>query len=112
MKVHRAVGLLMLLVACGVTGCQPKALSDGAASSAGGSGASASGSAADALARLTVRPAGSMATYDRIKDFGPAWTDNTTAPGGHNHCDTRVISMLRAVMELFSQRTWGVVGCA
>jgi hypothetical protein len=21
--------------------------------------------------------------------FGPAWTDNTTAPGGHNGCDTR-----------------------
>jgi hypothetical protein len=21
--------------------------------------------------------------------FGPAWTDNTTAPGGHNSCDTR-----------------------
>jgi hypothetical protein len=21
--------------------------------------------------------------------FGPAWTDSTTAPGGHNGCDTR-----------------------
>ncbi|WP_240167893.1 HNH endonuclease family protein [Streptomyces noursei] len=33
--------------------------------------------------------AASKAGYDRVKNFGAAWTDNTSAPGGHNHCDTR-----------------------
>jgi hypothetical protein len=42
---------------------------------------------------LTVRP--HHPGYERgcahgqACSFGPAWTDNTTAPGGHNSCDTR-----------------------
>lgn len=47
------------------------------------------GSAAGALGRLTVRQDGPIAGYDRVKQFGPAWTDNQAAPGGHNGCDTR-----------------------
>jgi hypothetical protein len=53
-------------------------------------------SSARALAALTVvarRP--HVPGYQRgcapgqACSFGPAWTDNTTAPGGHNGCDTR-----------------------
>jgi Protein of unknown function (DUF1524) len=83
--------VVTVVLACGVlalAGCQPRAISNGSGS-AGGSGAGASGSAAAALAKLRVKADGSMSTYDRIKDFGPAWTDSTGAPGGHNHCDTR-----------------------
>jgi hypothetical protein len=47
-----------------------------------------------------------MTGYDRDK-FGSPWADTDT-----NGCDTRVISMLRIVMGLFSQRMQGVVGCA
>lgn len=89
MKSYRvaAVGAV-LVVACGVTGCQPKSIAGGSGP-APGKGKTASGSAAAALGKLTVRPDGSMSTYNRVKDFGPAWTDSTGAPGGHNHCDTR-----------------------
>ncbi|MEE4543972.1 HNH endonuclease family protein [Streptomyces sp. V4-01] len=75
----------------GVTGCQPKDLSDGAAPSGGAAvdGSGGGGPAAAALAKLTVRPDGSISTYDRVKDFGQAWTDDQSAPGGHNGCQTR-----------------------
>lgn len=61
--------------------------SSGASGSGGGS--TANGSAAlKALDALTVRSKGSMTGYTR-EEFGPAWTDNTDDPDGHNHCDTR-----------------------
>jgi hypothetical protein len=47
----------------------------------------------DALHVLPARP--HRAGYQRgcgrgqACSFGPAWTDDTTAPGGHNGCDTR-----------------------
>jgi hypothetical protein len=47
----------------------------------------------DALRVLPARP--HHAGYQRgcghgqACSFGPAWTDDTTAPGGHNGCDTR-----------------------
>ncbi|WP_329181922.1 HNH endonuclease family protein [Streptomyces sp. NBC_01477] len=82
-----AVSVLIL----GVAGCQPKDVTDGAAPSgqdtAAGSGGG--GSAASELAELKVKPDGSISSYDRVKDFGEAWTDQQGAPGGHNHCETR-----------------------
>src|SRR2546430_2310432 len=42
------------------------------------------GSAATQLSKLKVHTDGSMAAYDRVKDFGPAWADVDK-----NHCDTR-----------------------
>ncbi|WP_274912108.1 HNH endonuclease family protein [Streptomyces sp. WZ-12] len=36
-----------------------------------------------------MKAAASKAGYDHVKNFGAAWTDNTEASGGHNHCDTR-----------------------
>ncbi|MFE3142169.1 hypothetical protein [Streptomyces scopuliridis] len=50
--------------------------------------------------------------YDR-DEFGYAWMDTADGvPLARNGCDTRIISILRAVVELFSQRMQGVVGCA
>jgi hypothetical protein len=42
------------------------------------------GSAATQLSKLKVHADGSMAAYDRVKDFGSAWADVDK-----NHCDTR-----------------------
>jgi len=43
----------------------------------------------DVLAGVTEIPA-RVRGYDYRRDaFGEAWTDDTTAPGGHNGCDTR-----------------------
>ncbi len=47
------------------------------------------------LESVTVRARTKVAGYDRSCSpghgcvFGPAWSDDTTAPGGHNGCDTR-----------------------
>ncbi|MFI0742317.1 HNH endonuclease family protein [Streptomyces sp. NPDC021100] len=47
------------------------------------------GTAMSALTGLPVKRAASKAGYDRVRDFGPPWSDDTSAPGSHNHCDTR-----------------------
>jgi hypothetical protein len=61
---------------------------------------------------LKTKGRGPKTGYDR-DEFGYAWMDSADGvPLARNGCDTRIISMVRAVMELFSQRTWGVVGCA
>ena len=44
--------------------------------------------AAAALSRLPVKGRAPMTGYSR-EQFGPAWTDDVAAPGGHNGCDTR-----------------------
>lgn len=65
------------------------------------------------IEKVATKGRGPKTGYDR-DEFGYAWMDS--APGGipfsRNGCDTRIISMLRAVMDLFSQRMQGVVGCA
>ncbi len=40
------------------------------------------------LSRLPVKGRAAMTGYSRDQ-FGPAWTDDVAAPGGHNGCDTR-----------------------
>jgi len=37
--------------------------------------------------------------YDRAA-FGPAWTDNSSAPGGHNGCDTRNDILRRDLVDV------------
>ncbi|MFF9914480.1 hypothetical protein [Streptomyces sp. NPDC013457] len=64
------------------------------------------GSALAAVDTLTVKGRAPKTGYDREK-FGRAWAD---VDG--NGCGTRVISMVRAVVGLFSQRMQGVVACA
>lgn len=44
--------------------------------------------AAAELSRLPVKGRAPMTGYSRDQ-FGPAWTDDVAAPGGHNGCDTR-----------------------
>ena len=49
----------------------------------------AAGSASGTLAELVVKGKGPMTGYDRVSDFGPAWTDDNDDPLGRNGCDTR-----------------------
>lgn len=48
------------------------------------------GEAQEHLDALTVRPNDNVpAPYNRLEQFGPAWTDDNSAELGHNKCDTR-----------------------
>ncbi|MDX3643134.1 hypothetical protein [Streptomyces sp. MB09-02B] len=91
------------LVLVTATGCEL----DDAGGAAGPQEVPGGGGAAFAAAEgLTVKGRAPKSNYDR-GEFGSPWADTDS-----NSCDTRVISMLRAVMDLFSQRMQGVVGCA
>ena len=65
------------------------------------------------IGKVATKGRGPRTGYER-EAFGYAWMDS--APGGvpfsRNGCDTRIISMVRAVVALFSLRMQGVVGCA
>jgi hypothetical protein len=64
------------------------------------------------ITALTTKGRGPGTGYAR-DEFGSAWLDTADGvPFARNGCDTRIVSMLRAVVELFSQRMWSVVGCA
>lgn len=54
----------------------------------GGRTTAEEGPAAEVLGELDVRPAGSMAGYDR-EQFGQRWSDDVSVAGGRNGCDTR-----------------------
>ncbi|MFJ4409553.1 HNH endonuclease family protein [Streptomyces sp. NPDC088910] len=86
-----------------LAGCQPK--SDSAngkvpSRSAGVARSISSGSALGALAKLAVKPDGPISGYDRIADFGAAWTDGQGASGGHNGCETRDDILRRDLTEV------------
>lgn len=133
-----ALGALTVLA---LTGCDPEQVSSGgggASSSANGGGRSATGFGASPLdnpdgtkpglapltsdadraaarkviEKVATKGRGPKTGYERDK-FGYAWKDSVDGiPLSRNGCDTRIISMLRAVMSLFSQRMQGVVGYA
>lgn len=64
------------------------------------------------IEKVSTKGRGPKTGYERDK-FGYAWKDSVDGiPLSRNGCDTRMISMLRAAMGLFSQRMQGVVGCA
>ncbi|WP_446750458.1 hypothetical protein [Streptomyces sp. AC1-42W] len=64
------------------------------------------------IERVATKGRGAKTGYKRDK-FGYAWKDSVDGiPLSRNGCDTRIISMVRAVVDLFSQRMQGVVGCA
>lgn len=68
--------------------------------------------AAALIDTVATKGRGPKTGYDR-DEYGYAWMDTADGvPLARNGCDTRIISTVRAAMELFSQRTWGVVGCA
>ena len=45
----------------------------------------------DVLAGVAEIPARTRSHDYRRDAFGESWTDDTTAPGGHNGCDTRFL---------------------
>ncbi|MGI8416208.1 MAG: hypothetical protein ACR2P2_08400 [Nakamurella sp.] len=49
------------------------------------------GNAMKTLDTLTVKGKAPMTGYDRVGEFGQAWTDDNSNPLGHNGCDTRII---------------------
>lgn len=103
MRRLRGGAAVAVVLVCAVAGCTDRIAGTGSA----GPGATASGGAAlTAVESLPVKGRAPRTGYDRDR-FGSPWADTDS-----NDCDTRVISMLRAVMELFSQRTRGVVGYA
>ncbi|MGW1077057.1 HNH endonuclease family protein [Streptomyces sp. NPDC002537] len=61
----------------------------GCSASHDGGGKGEPGTARAALAELPVKKAASKAGYDREANFGPAWSDSTSALGSGNSCDTR-----------------------
>ncbi|MER5429267.1 hypothetical protein [Streptomyces sp. NPDC002588] len=96
-----------LMCAVTATGCKEQTTGSGAAGTEPTTGGAASGGAAlTAAESLTVKGRAPKKGYERDK-FGTAWADTDS-----NNCDTRVISMLRRVIEVFAQFTQGVVGCA
>ena len=101
-SVVSALVLFVIGVSVGVSGCtiEPEEGSAGPEETAVG------GSALTAVDSLTVKGRAPKTGYTREK-FGTAWADTDS-----NQCDTRVISMLRAVMGPFSQRMQGVIGYA
>ncbi|MFE7550917.1 hypothetical protein [Streptomyces gardneri] len=98
-------GAALAVAALVTAACSPGSDTPGSDGGPGGRPA-ARGSALAAVDTLTVKGRAPKTGYEREK-FGRAWAD---VDG--NGCGTRVISMLHAVMRLFAQRTWGVVGCA
>ena len=53
----------------------------------------------DVLAGVAVVP-DRIRSHDYRRDaFGESWTDDTTAPGGHNGCDTRFLGEFGVLHE-------------
>jgi hypothetical protein len=102
MRMRGGVVAVAALVLVAVTGCEPETEgATGPEQTAGGGGA-----ALAAVDSLTVKGRAPKTGYER-DNFGSAWADTDS-----NRCDTRVVSVLRRVNELFAQLMKGVVGCA
>lgn len=68
--------------------------------------------AREVIEKVATKGRGPRTGYER-KKFGYAWKDGIDGiPLARNGCDTRIISMLRAVMTPFSQPMHGAVGHA
>jgi hypothetical protein len=88
-----------------VTGCKADTTTgSGGPEETGGAGGS--GAALTAAESLTVKGRAPKTGYERER-FGTAWADTDS-----NDCDTRVISMLRRMTEVFVQLIRGGVACA
>ncbi|MFF3454794.1 hypothetical protein ACFYXH_10750 [Streptomyces sp. NPDC002730] len=63
------------------------------------------------IGKVSTKGRGPKTGYARDR-FGYAWMDTADGvPLARNGCDTRIISMLRPLIEAFSQRTQMVVSC-
>lgn len=97
-----ALVLFVVGVSVGVSGCKIEP-EEG---SAGPEETTVGGAALTAVDSLTVKGRAPKTGYTREK-FGRAWADTDS-----NHCDTRVISMVRRAAEIFAQFIRGGVLCA
>lgn len=107
------VAAAVLVVVLGGGGCSGETLgsagpeeSASGAAGGGGNGGGGGGAALAAVDSLAVKGRAPKTGYARDR-FGSAWADTDA-----NKCDTRVISMLRRVTEIFVQLKPGVVSCA
>lgn len=98
----RGGAIAAMVVLAAVTGCSK----DKTKGTSGPEPSGGGGTLMAAVDSLTVKGRAPKTGYSRAR-FGTAWADTDS-----NSCDTRVISMVRAVVGLFSQRMQGVVGCA
>lgn len=64
------------------------------------------------IEKVSTKGRGPKTGYERDK-FGYAWKDSVDGiPLSRNGCDTRIISMLRRVIEAFAQLMPGGMSCA
>ncbi|MGW8890067.1 hypothetical protein [Streptomyces sp. NPDC055749] len=137
-RVYRVVlPALSAAVVLSLAGCEPQAPGGGSAGASGGGQADGGVGASPLSNRDGTKPGlapltseddraaarklidgvatkgrGPRTGYER-DEFGYAWMDTADGvPLARNGCDTRIISMVRAAMGLFSQRMQGVIGCA
>ncbi len=90
----------LLALAAAACGCTPH-LTGSSATPAGPQGtARPGGPALGALKELPVKGRAPKTGYDRTGKFGPAWSDATAAPGGHNSCDTRNDVLIRDLRDV------------
>ncbi|QMU70769.1 HNH endonuclease family protein [Streptacidiphilus sp. P02-A3a] len=83
--------VVVVLAGASLTGCHGVTTAPGPAgqrSAPAPARDTAPGSAIQALDGLQVRARGPLTGYTRTA-FGPAWSDDTSDPDGHNGCDTR-----------------------
>ncbi|MFF6781610.1 hypothetical protein [Streptomyces sp. NPDC012510] len=92
------------LVLVAVSGCELD--TQGQGSSGPQENPGGGGAAMAAAEALTVKGRAPRSNYDR-GEFGSPWADTDS-----NSCDTRVISIVRRMTEVFAQLTRGVVSCA
>ena len=96
-----AAAAAVLIAVGGVGGCKKETTG-----SSGPQETAVGGAALSAVDSLTVKGRDPKTGYDRDR-FGTAWADTDS-----NRCDTRVISVLRWVTEVFVQLKPGAVSCA
>ena len=104
-------GVLLALAACtgpGVQDSPPVRVAPSSSAPPGSSAAASSATALAALAALPVKGRAPKTGYSRAA-FGPAWTDDTTADGGHNGCDTRNDVLRRDLVDVVPKA--GTRGC-
>ena len=93
-------GAGVVLVGASLTACHPTTVAQGPTGQRSVPAQDAvSGSAAKALASLQLRGKGTMSGYTRTA-FGPAWSDDTSDPDGHNSCDTRDDILARDLIQV------------
>jgi len=96
-----------LAAAATLAACTPADIVKSAPEAAAGPMMSAT-AALQELDRLPVKGRAPQTGYSR-EEFGPAWSDNSTAPGSHNGCSTRDDILARDLTDVVRQGPCTVV---